>query len=103
MSDKSRQVWHTRIVTELMYSANGDLMLDQRGNLCTRVMYDPATWQDLPFAQHTLGDKLAILSRAGWTLTPVGAQFILENCPAENAFDRRVLAAIADQREAGAV
>lgn len=100
MTTKSAQAWHSRIVTELMYSANGDLILDQRGNLCTRVQHDPQTWADLPFAQHGIGDVLAVLSRDGWTLTQAGAQFILENCPAENAHDRRVLEAVAADRDA---
>lgn len=89
------QTWHNRIVTRLMYSGNGDFILDAHGNLCTRIEYDLDTFKSLPWAEHKIGDRLAILSREGWTLTVIGAQFILENCPPDKLYDERQLERVA--------
>ena len=80
---RGKQTWHTRIVTELLYCACGDLALDARGHLTTKTTYDYEAGKELPAGQFRHGDKLALISREGWTLTPNGAQFILENCPPE--------------------
>lgn len=100
MMTNADQARHTRIVTELMMSACGDLILDKRGNLCYRRMHDADTWADLSWEQHGIGDKLADITRAGWALTADGAQFILENCPPEpgRRGDRRFLEALARGR-----
>lgn len=82
----SDQARHTRIVTDLMHSSCGDLMLDRFGNLCTRVTYDD-NFKTLPWEKHLIGGTLAIITRFGWTLTACGAEYILEN----NIFEKRDL------------
>jgi hypothetical protein len=88
------QAWQTAMVTDLMYSANGDLILDAHGNLCSRNVWGPDD-KELPWAQHRIGNRLATLSRLGWMLTRYGADFILENCPPDKTSDIRKLEAIA--------
>jgi hypothetical protein len=82
-----------------MASAMGDLILTRRGDLATRVFYDLTTLKDLPFDQHTPGTVLAIIGLTGWTLTPEGAQFILEKCPPNNPLKVRNLVAIASRNK----
>jgi len=77
MTDQAR---HNRLVTALMNSAKGDLILNNRGHVCYRRMYDEVTGKDLPFAQHTCREILAYITSEGWLLSSDGAQFILENC-----------------------
>jgi hypothetical protein len=93
------QAWHTAIVTGLLSSSCGDLILDQRGDLCTRNVWEVTpedSWgKELPWAQQTPGTKLAIIFSGGWRLTAAGANYILEN----SIFDRKdekKLTAIAD-------
>jgi hypothetical protein len=98
LSDVSAmQAWNTRIVTSLLNSAKGDLILDGNGDLCYRRTYDD-DGRDLPWAQHTIGERLANIGWDGWMITPAGAQFILENCSPGNKHDMRKLAAIASCR-----
>ncbi len=77
------QAWHTRMVTSLMHSACGDLILSRHGNLCSRDSLDDTDvgFCDLPWAQHKVGMTLAWIAIGGWVLTADGAQWILENCP----------------------
>lgn len=87
VSDQPR---HTRIVTELLMSSCGDLMLDRRGDLCRREIWSEE-FKELPWDQHKPGCKLAIITRFGWTLTGDGAQYILENCSPGSASDVKFL------------
>lgn len=89
------QAWNTRIVTALLNSAKGDLMLDANGNLTDRITYDPDTFKDLPFNEHKAGNVLALIGYDGWLLTGAGANWILENCSLNSKFDIRKLRAIA--------
>lgn len=69
---------HTRIVTRLLNSSRGDLMLDGQGNLRARITWgDDLT--DLPWHQHRPGELLATIHPHGWRLTPEGATHILQN------------------------
>ena len=73
--------WHNRIVTRLLWSSKGDLMLDQEGDLRTRIIWGEAGFpQELPFAEHRPGDRLATIHTHGGRLTGRGAEYILENC-----------------------
>src|SRR5690606_9589701 len=83
-----------------MSQAMGDLMLIPGvGDLAYRETCDPETLRDYPRDVSKPGQTLARISAAGWTLTPAGAQFILENCsPAKR--DVRALEAIASAKAA---
>ena len=97
------QSFHNSTVTLLMWQANGDLILDRRGNLCTRNVWDDdeLPGKELPWQQHRPGMRLATLSGDGWTVTRDGAQFILENCPPDRAADcRKLNQIISEAREA---
>lgn len=75
------QAFHNRLVFNLMRDAMGDLMLcPGSGSLAYRETYDESTGRDYPREISKPRDVLARISGAGWTLTPAGAEFILENC-----------------------
>jgi hypothetical protein len=78
------QAWHNRVVTKLMYSAMGDLMLTSSGDLAYRQIFDEKTSKDLPHEISRPAQILAKISRHGWTLTAEGCLFILENCPPQD-------------------
>lgn len=91
--------WNTRIVTNLLMSSCGDLILDNRGDLCTRKTFDD-NYKDVPWNEQKPQTKLATIGYVGdskgtgtWTLTPMGAEYILENC-SYDAGDRAGLEAI---------
>lgn len=80
----TNQSRHTRLAVSLMNSAKGDLLLDGHGDLCYGYDFD-LDGHDLPNNQRRAGEKLATIGWSEgndgcWTLTPAGAQFILENC-----------------------
>jgi hypothetical protein len=81
------QAWHSRIVTRLLNSSKGDLMLDGHGNLCTRITWADGGMRDLAWKDHQPGEILALIGSDGWVLLFAGAQYILEN----SIFDKRDL------------
>ena len=91
---KITQSWQTKIVTELLMSACGDLTLNRRGDLARKETCDEE-WNDLPAGQYRYGDVLAQITREGWKLTADGAQFILENCCPHQGYDLRCLRHVA--------
>lgn len=76
---KITQAWQTAIVTGLMMSSCGDLILDGRGDLCRRQPWNADYTRELAWAEHRIGEKLAIITREGWTLTTDGVEYILAN------------------------
>lgn len=93
-----KQNWHTAIVTGLLNSSKGDLILDQAGDLCTRIRHDWAgDGKEIPWHHQKPGTKLAIIYSAGWRLTSAGAEYILQNSGFLRKDEKR-LRAIADGR-----
>jgi hypothetical protein len=70
---------HNRIALDLLNSSAGDLILDGMGDLCRRETWDEDYRNELPWAQHRVGERLAEINRFGWRLTPDGAEYILSN------------------------
>lgn len=88
---ETTQTWHNRIVAGLMHSSCGDLILNNRGHLCTRRTYEEDTYKDIPWEQHRPGERLACVTDKGLILTSYGAEYILENSIFEKAdYDRLV-------------
>ena len=83
------QDWHNRMVAMLFNSAKGDLILSSGGDLCDRNIWSDAA--ELSWEQHTVGSVLATIGGTGWTLTPNGADYVLENCPPGSTQDRNKL------------
>jgi hypothetical protein len=80
------------MVTSLMVSAMGDLMLvPNSGSLAYRETYNEATLTDLPIEIARPREILATISGKGWRLTARGADFILDNCPPNTQRARAVL------------
>lgn len=73
------QARHTRIVTEFMCSARGDLILNGHGDLCERQRWSDDYRVELAWRDHTCGNVIALMTRFGWTLTSHGAEFILDS------------------------
>ena len=90
------QAWHNRVVTKLMVSARGDLMLTSPGgDLATRRYWDENN-KELPQEVCRPMEILARIKPDGWTLTPAGCQYILENCPPQDVREVNKLAKVRD-------
>src|SRR4051812_7920005 len=98
MRDKiMAQATHNAVALHVFSIACGDLALNPAGNLTTKRFYDAETILPLPEGKWEHGVVLARISHAGWTITPHGADYMLE-CWSEcfTPFHLRFLRAVAE-------